>query len=457
MSVGGDVVKRKILVVEDDEVFRATITEILSEKYSVYQAADGRSACELLSLQTVDLVLSDVQMPRMTGVELLEWCKKNNKNVPFIIMTGFSTLLETQSAYDLGAKGFVAKPFNLAQLLKMIPEAMGLDDKPTAPATKTIADFYKVSIDEFVSKPVIDFDIYIRLSDTKFVKIANKNEELPKAQLNQYNSRGVKYFYIEKADFSKLVQFNLDLAKVINNHKKIPADKKMAFMKYTGDIILERTFTDGVNPESLKDADSFLKLTLESVTSSDTGFELLSILNGYSDKLYADALATSLYSVLVAKQMDIRSNVTLFKISMAGLFLDIGKKELDPELMNIPRHVVSKDQRKQIESHVVRGQEILMSVKNLHSDIVRMVYEHHEDQIGQGYPNAKTAREQHPLSRITQCVNLFIENIQFVRDDKGKIEPLSIIEHIKNIYGARVDPAALAALQKVFSNASKAS
>jgi CheY-like chemotaxis protein len=298
----GGVVKRKILVVEDDETFRTTISEILSEKYSVYQAPDGRSACEVLSIQNFDLVLTDVQMPRMSGVELLEWTKKNNKNTPFIIMTGFSTLLETQSAFDLGAKGFVTKPFTIAQLLKMVPEAMAVEDKPTAPAAKTITDFYKVSIDEFVSKPVIDFDIYIRLSDTKFVKIANKNEELPKAQLSQYKTRGVKYFYIEKADFSKLVQFNLDLAKVINSQKQIPAEKKLAFMKYTGDIILERTFTDGVNPESLKDADAFLKLSLESIAESDVGFELLNILNGYSDKLYADALATSLYSVLVAKQ-----------------------------------------------------------------------------------------------------------------------------------------------------------
>ena len=272
--------KKKILIVEDNETFRVAVSEILSEKFTVTQAEDGRSACEVMSVQKFDLVLSDIQMPRMTGVELLEWSKKNNINTPFIIMTGFSTLLETQSAYDLGAKGFVAKPFNISQLLKMIPDILGVDEKPAAPAVKTIADFYKVSIDEFVSKPIIDFDIYVRLSDIKFVKIANKNEELPKAQLNQYNSRGVKYFYIEKADFSKLVQFNLDLARVINNQKKIPNDKKMAFMKYTGDIILERAFTDGINPESLKDADSFLKLALESVSQSDTGFELLNILNG---------------------------------------------------------------------------------------------------------------------------------------------------------------------------------
>jgi HD-GYP domain-containing protein (c-di-GMP phosphodiesterase class II) len=145
--------------------------------------------------------------------------------------------------------------------------------------------------------------------------------------------------------------------------------------------------------------------------------------------------------------------VTLFKISMAGLFLDIGKKELDPELLKIPRHLVTKDQRKQIESHVVRGQEILMSIKNIHSDVVRMVYEHHEDQLGQGYPNAKAAREQHPLSKIIQCVNLFIENVRLVRDDGGKVEPMSIVEHIKNIYGPRTDKGTVEALERVLTNA----
>jgi HD-GYP domain-containing protein (c-di-GMP phosphodiesterase class II) len=236
----------------------------------------------------------------------------------------------------------------------------------------------------------------------------------------------------------------------VTGSQSIPEEKKIAFMKYTGDIILERTFTDGVNPENLKDANAFLKLTLESVVQSDTGYTLLNLLNGYSDKLYADALATSLYSVLLAKQMDIRSNVTLFKISMAGLFLDIGKKEIDPELLKMPRMMLSKEQRRQVESHVVRGQEILLSVKNLHSDVVRMVYEHHEDQMGQGYPNAKLAREQHPLSKIIQCVNIFVENVRLVKDDNGKVEPMAIIEHIKNIYAQRVDAPTLAGLEKIF-------
>lgn len=142
---------------------------------------------------------------------------------------------------------------------------------------------------------------------------------------------------------------------------------------------------------------------------------------------------------------------------MVGLFLDIGKKEIDLDLMNIPRHLITKDQRKQIESHVVRGQEILMSIKSLHSDITRMVYEHHEDLLGQGYPNGSVRRDHHPLSRISQCVNLFVENVQLVRDEKGKIEPLSIVDHVKNLYGARVDVSALTALQKVFSNLPRAS
>ena len=118
----------KILVVEDDVFFRDTICSVLRDNYDVIQAPNGKSACEILLIQEVDLVLSDVQMPGFSGIELLEWTKKN-KPIPFIMMTGFSTLLETKSAFEMGAQGFIAKPFKISELLENLDAILKITEK----------------------------------------------------------------------------------------------------------------------------------------------------------------------------------------------------------------------------------------------------------------------------------------------------------------------------------------
>lgn len=440
----------KILVVEDDVFFRDTICSVLRDNYDVIQAPNGKSACEILLIQEVDLVLSDIQMPGFSGIELLEWTKKN-KPIPFILMTGFSTLLETKSAFEMGAQGFIAKPFRVSELLENLDAILKIPEKNKKEEKKNISHYCKVSIDDFVAKPKIDFDVYIKLSETNIIKIAHKNAELPKAQINQYKLKGLKHLYILKEDFHKLVQFNLDLVKIMKDRSDISQDKKVSFLKYTGETLLERTFTDGIDKENLQETNSFVSLCIDSITDSKENFELLSILNNHSDQMYADSIAASMYSVLIANELGFESSATKFKICMAGLFHDIGKKEIDKNILLKPRHLVNKEERQLIESHVIRGFEILSTMKTISSDVSRMVYEHHEDQEGLGYPIRKVKNEQHPLSRIIQCVNVFIESINTTKMSGDPVVVSKIIEHMEKVYGKRIDPQCLSALKKIFN------
>ena len=439
----------KILIVEDDQFFREAISDILKTKYSVLEAPNGKSAKEILSIQNVNIVLTDIQMPGLTGLELLEWGKSFKPEVNFIVMTGFSAALETQNAFELGAKGFLAKPFKNSELFQTIEGILGLNQdlidqqsKPPAPI-----EYCKVSIEEFVSKPQIDFDVFIKLSEDKIIKLAHKGQQIPKDKVELFKSKGLKHLYILRDDFNKLVNFNLNIAKLIKDRNDISSEKKLNFLKYTGEVILEKTFIDGVNKESFSEAKSFLDLTLNTITQSNEGFELLNVLNSNSDTLYAHSLGVSLYSGLIAKSLGIESTTTLFKISLAGLFHDIGKKEIDRELLEKPRHLVTREERKIIESHVTRGQEILNSMQGIHSDVVRIVSEHHEDLLGQGYPQGKKKFELHPLSKIIQCANIFVNLTLGVHLDK----PIQIIiSQMETLYEERLDAACINALRTLF-------
>ena len=121
-----------ILVVEDDDFFREAISGLLENiGYRITSARDGQVAKEKMIEEHFDIVLTDIQMPRMTGVELMLWSKEH-RPTPFIIMTGFSTLIENQSAHELGAQEFLRKPFKNNDLLRAIDRIAGKVMKPQA-------------------------------------------------------------------------------------------------------------------------------------------------------------------------------------------------------------------------------------------------------------------------------------------------------------------------------------
>jgi DNA-binding NtrC family response regulator len=117
----------KILIVDDDEQLRELLVEALTEAgHSVTTAGNGKDALVILGHQTFDLIVSDVQMPLMNGIELLQWVRANVK-IPMIMMSGFSRLLELIKPKDIGAKAFLPKPFQPEDLISVVENALTKD------------------------------------------------------------------------------------------------------------------------------------------------------------------------------------------------------------------------------------------------------------------------------------------------------------------------------------------
>lgn len=109
-----------ILVIEDQASVRVLLVQILEEAgYRVYQAADGRQGLERFQTQPVDLVLTDLEMPEMNGLELILELTRTFLNVKVIAMSGHSTE-KLQTARLLGARQTFAKPLDLPALLNAV-------------------------------------------------------------------------------------------------------------------------------------------------------------------------------------------------------------------------------------------------------------------------------------------------------------------------------------------------
>jgi len=118
--------KLKILVVDDNEEFCRNVTDILELKgYEVVSAHDGLKALELVKQNGFDMVLMDVKMPVMDGVETYRKVKEIAPNTPVIMVTAFAVEELLREALQQGAYGSLKKPIDFDQLLELIERATG--------------------------------------------------------------------------------------------------------------------------------------------------------------------------------------------------------------------------------------------------------------------------------------------------------------------------------------------
>ncbi len=117
--------KPSILIVDDEKSIRDNLAKYLSEDYTVYTAANGRDAVRVLAENThIEVVLSDMKMPGMDGLELLDKVREDNKDAVVILVTGFSTIESAVDAMRRGAYDYLTKPIDLNKLEITIKNAI---------------------------------------------------------------------------------------------------------------------------------------------------------------------------------------------------------------------------------------------------------------------------------------------------------------------------------------------
>jgi CheY-like chemotaxis protein/anti-sigma regulatory factor (Ser/Thr protein kinase) len=125
-----------ILIAEDEEVIRRSVKRVLEhEGYTVFQAADGAEALERLaeSAHEMDLVISDIVMPKVDGIELLQRMRERGCRSPFLFMSGYQSDDVWQTVAGDRTLGFLAKPWTVPELLARVREMLGRG-AGTAPA-----------------------------------------------------------------------------------------------------------------------------------------------------------------------------------------------------------------------------------------------------------------------------------------------------------------------------------
>ena len=185
-----------ILIIEDDESIRRVIKKILegeNKNYKIIEAIDGKDGLIKINENQLNLILCDIKMPRLDGIDVLKHVKKNNLFIPFILLTGHGNVDTAVNAMKIGAFDFIEKPPDLNRLLISIRNALKnkkLSDQNTILKSRVNNDYQMIGSSKIMKK--ID-DLITKVSKTNAkVLITGLNgtgKEIVANQLHQRSNR----------------------------------------------------------------------------------------------------------------------------------------------------------------------------------------------------------------------------------------------------------------------------
>lgn len=183
-----------VLIVDDEENVSKLLSKLfIKEGYTTHTAANGYEALKVIDSKEIDVVITDIKMPGISGIELLKKISEIDSSIGVIMITAFATLDTAIEALRMGAKDYITKPFDLEEVLSSVHKILANKEEPYI-VTSEIKNQFRSNSPEM--KKVIEMIKHI--ADTKAtVLICGKTgtgKELAAQALHNYSSRSDKAF-----------------------------------------------------------------------------------------------------------------------------------------------------------------------------------------------------------------------------------------------------------------------
>ncbi len=115
---------KSILIVDDEEIIREFLLEVLGEDYQISVACDGDEAIARIKERKFDLIITDLKMPRVSGEEVVKFARQMDPDYQVVVISGYSTLFSVSESANSGASAFLSKPFSISDLMKAVTECI---------------------------------------------------------------------------------------------------------------------------------------------------------------------------------------------------------------------------------------------------------------------------------------------------------------------------------------------
>jgi response regulator RpfG family c-di-GMP phosphodiesterase len=460
----------RVLIVDDEKVIRDMLADFLGmEGYFVRTAEDGTAALAELTKAHFDLVISDLKMPRMGGIQLLDEIGRHAPDALTVIMTGFGTVETAIDAMKRGAYDYVLKPFKLDEVVHVVQrgiekqrmaaenmrlrEALSLYKVSEAIAAslsldqvlETVADscIHEVRADlvstwlddgqggfferQNLKAPTISADISVGQLDA--LRIATHLR--PDPMLLEQGTKGLRFFRVApSASLTSMVAVPLRIQQRMlgfiacasfSSSKRFDEGQRKLLS-----IIGSRAAAAIENARLYEDLQATFQQTIEGLAKAIDKMDRYT--SGHSDRV-------ALYAVFLANKLGL-SPSEIEIVRQSALMHDIGKIGCVLNL-NKPGKLTN-DEYEVFKKHPAFGRDILDPIKFLHP-LIPGVHLHHERWDGRGYPLRMKGKEIPIIARIISVADTY-DAMTSDRSYRRSLPHEVALAEIERCSGSQFDP-----------------
>jgi response regulator RpfG family c-di-GMP phosphodiesterase len=472
-----------ILVVDDDPEIVEILTDLLdSLGYEAYSATNGALALEQLAERDFDLILTDINMPVMDGMELIRRVKELEKVPVIIVLTAYASMQSAIDAIKLGVYDYITKPFKFEIVTNAVEKAlerqflqrenvnlkemMELYQASESISSRfSLEEIVKVLFESAASFTKADFmALYLNddssdeggftLSWRKLFRPLSRSTRfllnfLPKrlsktAAQEHFTSFSSKLFQEQDpllesifANSQESVQFNSMMAFSLKARNRLVG--VFILVSFRPDVIfsdkLRRSFYMLVSKAAACIENSYLynnlqKHYIETVESFALALEAKdSYTHGHSHQV-------SIYADLIARQLGFSSREHA-SLQQAAILHDIGKIGISDAIL-CSQEALSESEWNEIRTHSLKGRNIVQPISSL-SQVAEVIYHHHEHWNGKGYPEGLQGQEIPLMSRIIGVADAF-DAMTSKRPYRSSLSIKEALTELQKEAGKQFDP-----------------
>lgn len=453
--------KLRVLITDDQEEIRDIVIMVVESIFDCdfIEASNAKEAIECLKSNDykIDFIICDYNMPGGNGGVLYQHLTELESQIPYLHLS--SEKPEDYPEY----KGFnekdnnnsLLKPFTVDDLENTVKNCFCFDSdhKDLKDFLVPQSEYSRINIQRFKRYIDKEVDVFIKLSDNKYIKIINSDDQNGFEVLSKYIKRDVSHVYVTNSDYEKLVNSTLaELSKGLSD-TKLSSDEKIVLQSRSLEEIQACVERLGVSEEVVELADNISTSVVE-VVGKEKGIaaHLKKLVN---NKSYVFGLShlMNYFCVSVAKEMDL-SDSNIDKLVKASIFCNIAIRDDLAHYQYIDNesyYALELDERNHIKGHINKAVKIIEMSKSFVGEEKSIIECHHEKPDGSGFPRKLVASQLSVLSGIFNICHDFCHAV-LLHNDINEADPQKILSEFNDSYqeGSYAKPyKALASILKV--------
>jgi len=298
----------------------------------------------------------------------------------------------------------------------------------------------------------LTFDVFLKVSGDHYAHVFSRSTGVDYQRLEKYIFRGVKELYIRENDYEIYKNYSKVTAATVFTDPALTQEKRVSALLNMTEQNLAEIFTRfSVDEQAAQQSRTLVQGYVGLMSSEPQTLAMILKLVSYGNYLYYHAVAVSVFSLLLARALGQFDSKLLEIIGMGGFLHDIGRTQL-PQEINESARSFTPEEWKIMRSHPKLGLDMLQDAKKIPDEVRYIVYQHHEQPGGGGYPNALRGPVIYPPARIVSICDSFSalisarpfrkaysvdEALKIMQGESGKFDKI-LIQTMRTVFAHRL-------------------